>query len=80
MAKILRYSLIKKFSSKKIVQLSLIRKKYTFFIKQQALEIFKSKFRPLEEQEITKKIIATTHNRRVKNNIWRKWRTATKNA
>jgi hypothetical protein len=49
-SKLQRYSLLRKIAQKRIVQMSLIRKKYTLFIKKNILEQLRSKFRPLAEQ------------------------------
>lgn len=74
LSKVERYSLLRKLAHKKIVQMSLIRKKYTLFVKNKIIEQLRSKFRPLTEQETVKRIISETHKKRVKAFIWRKWR------
>lgn len=79
-SKCLRYSLLRKVAYKKLVQMSLIRKKYTLFIKSGIIEQLRSKFRPLVEQETARRIISETHRRRVKASIWRLWRKELKNS
>jgi len=63
-----------------MIQMSLIKKKYTMFIKHKILDNLRGNFRPLVEQEAARRIIAETHKRRVKAGIWRKWRTEAKTA
>ena len=47
--KVDRSGLLKKLAKKKIMQLSLIRKKYISFVKNRVLQIFRQSFKPLEE-------------------------------
>jgi hypothetical protein len=49
-SKIDRYGLMKKIAYKKMIQMSLIRRKYTLFLKQDIMQKFRGSFRPLVEQ------------------------------
>jgi hypothetical protein len=61
-----------------MIQMSLIQRKYLLSVKNNILQKLRSSFKPLEEQEAARRIIAETHKHRVKTFIWRKWRSAAK--
>ena len=69
-----RQSLLKKNMQKRVFLLSLIRKKYLLFVKNYALQVFRTSFRPMEEQKKFMAIIQNTRKRRVKNKMFRVWR------
>jgi hypothetical protein len=49
-SKLDRFGLIKKIAKKKVIQMSLLQKKYLMFIKSNILQKFRSSFKPLVEQ------------------------------
>jgi predicted RNA-binding protein with RPS1 domain len=73
-----RFGIATKLAKKKVFNLSLIRKRYVLFIKNQVLQQFRAGFRPLVEQETARRIISETHKRRTRAIVWRKWRRAAK--
>ena len=75
-----RFGLIKKITAKKLFMLCLFRKKYLNFVKNKALQKFKEGFKPLEQQKHFSRIIKDMQKRRIKNKIWRKWRSESNKA
>lgn len=61
-------------AKKKIFLLSLIRKKYLLFVKNKALQKLKLNFSPKNEMEMAEKILIATRKRKIKNSLFRIWR------
>lgn len=59
---------------KRIFLLSLIRKKYLIFIKNRIMQKLRQNFRSMDELDKYQRIIENTIKRRVKNKIFRIWR------
>jgi hypothetical protein len=69
-----RYSTARKTAQKQLFLASLIGRKYVLFIKNRAMQVFRTGFRPLRELQAFERIMRNTMRRRVVNRMFRIWR------